>query len=375
MTFRFLHTSDWHIGKPYGRFPIERAGILRRARLTAIDRLAAAARAGGASVILVAGDVFDGPGLPNRTLLELSGKLAAHPDLHWYLMPGNHDPATPAGLWDRLARFDGPPNIHVCREPKAMDVAPGVVLLPAPLTAKALSQDPTSWFASSPSREGAIRIGLAHGSTQGFGSESTTSISITPTRARDAGLQYLALGDWHGTREVAPSTWYSGTPEPDGFQDNDPGNVLLVTISGPGAPARIERCPTAEMTWLSRRLSVRSTSDLSPLLAEIAAAGEAACRMLIEIALEGEVALADDADIRSALAQKIDPKLFHLECQTDRLVLAPAADDLAALHDPALRQIAQELSRAAQSPGPDAAVAALALRRLYCLARAEGATA
>ena len=41
---RFLHTSDWHIGKPFGRFDAEQAAVLRRARLTAIDRLADTAR-------------------------------------------------------------------------------------------------------------------------------------------------------------------------------------------------------------------------------------------------------------------------------------------------------------------------------------------
>ena len=35
--------------------------------------------------------------------------------------------------------------------------------------------------------------------------------------------------------EIAPRTWYSGTPEPDRFPRNDPGNVLVVTIDGGGA--------------------------------------------------------------------------------------------------------------------------------------------
>ena len=48
MTFRFLHTADWHIGKAFGGFPPDRAALLREARLTAISRLAAVAGEHGA---------------------------------------------------------------------------------------------------------------------------------------------------------------------------------------------------------------------------------------------------------------------------------------------------------------------------------------
>ncbi len=40
----------------------------------------------------------------------------------------------------------------------------------------------------------------------------------------------MALGDWHGRKQIGPRTWYSGTPEPDAFQDNDPGHALIVAL-------------------------------------------------------------------------------------------------------------------------------------------------
>lgn len=373
MIFRFLHTADWHIGKPFGRFPEERAGVLRRARLSAIDRLAAAARDSSAKVVLVAGDIYDGPGLADRDLLELMGRLATHRDLSWYLIPGNHDPATPGGIWDRLTRLGLPDNVHVCRDPKPIEIASGITLLPSPLAAKAVTADPTAWMATAATTEGAIRIGLAHGSTQGFGSDNQASVNIAPARARDAGLSYLALGDWHGTREVAPSTWYSGTPEPDSYQDNDPGNALLVTVSGPGAPALVERRRTAEMTWRSHHLTIRSPDDLATVVRELTSAGAAAASLLLDLTLEGEVALADDAAIREKIEREIDPRVFHLRTDLEHLSVAPHTDDLASLTDPILQQIAEELSAAAQTTGAGAAVAAHALRRLYQTARAEEA--
>lgn len=54
-----------------------------------------------------------------------------------------------------------------------------------------------------------------------------------PYRARRAGLDYLALGDWHGAVEVDQRTHYCGTPEPDRFKHQRPGTALLVSIAAP----------------------------------------------------------------------------------------------------------------------------------------------
>ena len=202
MALTFLHTSDWHIGKPFGRFDAEQAAILRRARLTAIDRLAEAARRGRALHVLVAGDVFDRPGLSDRDLRAPLAQMQAHADLAWHVIPGNHDPAVAGGIWERAVRDGLPGNVHLHLEARPVEIADRCWLLPAPLAARAMSQDPTAWMDTAATPEGALRIGLAHGSIQGFGSEHSASIEIAPDRPRRAGLSYLALGDWNGVREI-----------------------------------------------------------------------------------------------------------------------------------------------------------------------------
>ena len=68
-------------------------------------------------------------------------------------------------------------------------------------------------------------------------------------RSQTANLDYLALGDWHGTLEIAPKTWYAGTPEPDRFRANEPGNVLLVELSGRGSEPQIAVLPIGKYSW------------------------------------------------------------------------------------------------------------------------------
>lgn len=368
MVFRFVHSADWHIGKPFGRFPAQRAGVLQHARLEAVERLAALARREQAPIVLVAGDVYDGPGLADRALIELQHRLAAHADIAWYMIPGNHDPATPGGVWDRLAAIGLPHNVHVCREPRPVTVAPGIALLPAPLNAKATTGDPTAWMAAAPTPEGCLRIGLAHGSTHSFGADRQASVAISSARAREAGLAYLALGDWHGTREIAAATWYAGTPEPDSFVANDQGHALLVTV-GAAATVTVARHAVGEMIWTSRRIAVAAATDLAELQSELARIERSAGRVLLDLVIEGEVTLAEDAAIRDCIDRTIDPAVFHLRQDLDALAAAPDADDPLLLSDPMLREIAGELATQAGRDDPQAPTAAFALRRLYRAAR------
>ena len=95
-----VHTSDWHIGKAFSGFEPDVAGVLRQARLDGIDRIAGLAIAEGAAHVLIAGDSFDHSSLPDRLLRTVLSRLAATPQLTWHLIPGNHDPDAPGGIFD-----------------------------------------------------------------------------------------------------------------------------------------------------------------------------------------------------------------------------------------------------------------------------------
>ena len=53
-------------------------------------------------------------------------------DIHWHLLPGNHDPHRPEGLWDRVARLGLPSNIHLHLSPTPFSLDDDAFLLPVP---------------------------------------------------------------------------------------------------------------------------------------------------------------------------------------------------------------------------------------------------
>lgn len=373
MAFKLLHTSDWHIGKPFGRFAPEVAGVLRHARLKACDRLAAAARAGGARHVLVAGDVYDRPGLSDRDVRAPLEQMRAHADLVWHVIPGNHDPAEPGGVWDRVAQLGLPPNVRLHLHARPVEIESGTWLLPAPLAARALSSDPTAWMDDAPTPAGAIRLGLAHGSIQGFGSERSASIAIAPDRPRRAGLDYLALGDWHGAKQIGPRAAYSGTPEPDAFLDNEPGFALLVSVDGQGAEPRIERAPIGEYRWQNRVFDGAHMTELARLQGEIEGLAAAARQMLLRVEIAGRLTIGEERHLRCGL-DLMESRVFHLERDVQRMSLRAETDDIDSLPDGGLREVARELSElAAAESDPNHPIAARALRHLFEIAEKAGA--
>lgn len=363
--FEFLHTADWQIGKPFGSFPADKAALLREARLEAIDRLAAAARQHNATHILVAGDVFDGELVADGEIAKALMKMSRAEGLAWHLISGNHDPARPGGIWERVSRAGLPGNVVLHLSPGPAEVAPRVTLLPAPLSAKRTSIDPTGWMDGAPSPEGALRIGLAHGSVEGFGGDGEAEVPISPSRAASARLDYLALGDWHGVTRISQNTWYSGTPEPDRYPDNEPGEALLVSIAGFSAPPQVTRIRTRHYRWLKHDATVADSGAALKFVGALRGEEPGLERVLLKLKLVGRVPRAEFQLITEALAS-LEPLLQHYDADLAGLVPQHDEEELAGLMDSALGRVAAVLrERAGQLGDGSATVAERALGHLY----------
>ncbi len=118
MTFKFIHTSDWQIGKVFRFLDSTTMGLLQEARLRATSRLGELAGIHGAPHILVVGDVYDMEALSPRSLNQPLERMRGYPRVQWHLLPGNHDPHRSNGLWDQLMRKGLPQNVSVHVEPE-----------------------------------------------------------------------------------------------------------------------------------------------------------------------------------------------------------------------------------------------------------------
>ncbi len=370
---RLLHTSDWQIGKAFGFADEATREVLRDARLEAIGRLGRLARENGASAVLVAGDVYDFSAPTERTLRQPVERMRQFPGLAWHVIPGNHDPHVPGGPWERLQRGGLPENVHLHLTPAPAPVGDGAAwIVPAPLVRRHAAGDPTEAMEAAPTPEGAIRIGLAHGSLRRFGSdELTTHNLIAADRAERAGLAYLALGDWHGAQAFGERSWYSGTPEPDGFDlgGSGGGEALLVEIDGPRARPVVSRHPVGRFLWRREAAILHGVTDIDVLETRLRGLDPDPSRVLVSLRAEGTLSLAARQEFEQRIALDVRSALRALRIDDAALRAHPTAADLAAIeHAGFVGSAAQRLATmAADEADPKHDLAAAALQRLYTL--------
>jgi DNA repair exonuclease SbcCD nuclease subunit len=381
---KFIHTADWQLGKPFARVgdPYKRS-IVQRARVEAVKRLGALAKDEGAEFVLVAGDLFDSTSVSKATVSAACAAIGTI-GLPVLAIPGNHDHAGPGSVWDQefflREREALAPNLRVLVEAEPIEVA-SAVILPCPLVRRTVMGDPTEWLRSAAVYEGLpadkARVVLAHGSTQSFSGKweddeedgSATNL-LDLSRLPESEVDYVALGDWHGTKQIGAKAWYAGTPEPDRFPkggDHDVGNVLVVESERGTAP-RVTARRVGGLTWSELSFDIAGDTALGELENRLGTlVGQRAEEDLLRLTLQGSLGLEAAERLRHIL-EALEARLLRLKL-VDRTIAAPTEDEIQTLTqggaNPLIARVAAQLVQQTTGDGEDAAVARIALRELY----------
>ncbi len=365
MSLKIIHTSDWQIGKVFRYVDDATMGLLQDARLKVITSLGESAEKHGAGHILVAGDVYDIETPSQRSLNQPLERMRNFPGVRWHLLPGNHDPHRPNGLWDRILARELPENIHIHTTPEPVIFEEeSLVLLPAPLLHRHTLDNATAYMEDLDLPEGLIRVGIAHGTITGFGSgDDSTPNYIPPDLPERAGLSYLALGDWHGKRKINDRCWYSGTPETDSFKVSDGGYALLVEINDWNSLPEITALETGHYKWLSFSERINSAEDIDFLEEKLRAIQGNLENTLVHLEIEGALSLEDRNYLEERITEGVSAALCFLRTDTEHLFPHPTERDLDQIDQQGFVRAAADTLKTKADEGDQ--LSAEALQRLY----------
>jgi DNA repair exonuclease SbcCD nuclease subunit len=346
MSTRFLHTADWQLGKPFaGIADVQKRSLVQQERFAAIQRLSKIVEEHRAEFVVVAGDLFDSASVTKATVsaaCSAIGRLG----IPVLAIPGNHDHGGPGSIWQQ-AFFQREcaslaPNFRILMTPEPVELKTAVIF-PCPLLRRAESADPTTWLRSldltAAAFGGKPRIVLAHGSTQGFGivqdddegdAGATNQLDLSKLAAPS--FDYLALGDWHGTKQVGAKAWYAGTPELDRFpkgESNEPGHCLTVIVSRADLP-QVQPVRTARIGWHQLACDFADDGALARLRQAVEAlVGTRSNEDLFRLELAGSLGIETATRLEEFL-ESLDARLLRLKL-SNRTVISPSVDEIAAL--------------------------------------------
>ena len=264
---RVLHTSDWHLGRPF------HGASLLNDQAAAMDRIVALAAEAEVDAVLIAGDLYDRAIPPaeavqlfNDTLARLSRAGAAV-----VAIAGNHDSHVRVSIYDPLLSAFGVTirgDVRRAAEPVLVQPRRGgepVAIYPLPYLEPAVD-GPTLMDADAPaprlSHQAVTRLALdriqAHRAGQparrallvahtfvagGETSESERELTVGNVDRVSvntfSGFDYVALGHLHGSQQLdGPRVAYSGTPLAYSFSEqHHTKSVRIVELAADGTPA------------------------------------------------------------------------------------------------------------------------------------------
>jgi DNA repair exonuclease SbcCD nuclease subunit len=337
MSLNFIHTADWHLGHTYWRIG-PRAAQSAQWRLDAVRRIWTLAQESNADFIVVAGDVFDSD-TPSPTWRRHAVDLLADCPVPVYLIAGNHDPCAQGSVWfqdDFAGALKGLSQVHLVTEAAPIETESGTLLFPCPVNKKHDRSDATAWIPAS-SRGEKYRVGLAHGHYKGYFSSGSDQVFnvIASDCANRAGLDYLALGDYHSytPHEHAAAknrTYYAGTPE-IGAKDNvRGGHVLRVQLESMGAMPKVEASPVGRVKLVDLGLVTLSSGDDFESFKARAVQGEETEDSILRVQFSGHLAPKVMVALNEWVGQAREGWL-GVDADLSRLHAEPSAADFEAL--------------------------------------------
>lgn len=295
---KLLHSADLHLGGTFRGLPPSKAAELRREQLRLPRRLAELAIQEKASLVLLAGDLFDSPQADPDSMEALLSALReiSCPVL---ISPGNHDYYT----WDSPYYYGKfPKNVHIFTEPRITSLAfpdlncrvygAGYRSMDCPaLLGNFQKEGPEKY-----------QVLLLHGEVTGGDSPYAP---ITRGQIAASGLHYAALGHIHkgdSLRLGDTLCAWPGCPMGRGFDETGVKGALLVSLDSSGA--RTEFIPLgAHAYW-----DLEVPAGDNPQKGILEALPRTGFSDIVRITLTGE---ADDLDIPS-LEKALEGQIWSL---------------------------------------------------------------
>ena len=222
---KILHAADLHLDTPFTGRPEAEVRYLKKALLTVPEQIAALCRLHGCDLLLLAGDLFDGPA--SQESIDALKAALADVRIPVFISPGNHDFCSPNSPYFREI---WPQNVHIFT--KSHITSAVIPALDCRIYGAGFETMDCPALLENFRAEGSERyhIGLLHGDPI---QKQSPYCPIRQEQVAASGLHYLALGHVHkGGAFTAGATLcgWPGCPMGRGNDELGEKGVYLVTL-------------------------------------------------------------------------------------------------------------------------------------------------
>lgn len=238
MDLKIFHTADVHLGLKFSRYDDLQTKLIA-ARFETLQRLVEKANEEACHLFVVAGDLFDRVTVAKRDIQKCAEVLNTFEGQLVAVLPGNHDYfSSDSDLWGAFRDHAGD-RVLLMDTKKSYDLSPydlSAALYAGPCDAKHSSKNAIGWITEEPKDSDLdFHIGIAHGNVAGYGQDDEQKYyPMTREALLACNMDLWLLGHIHvqSPSGTPPSEriYYSGIPEPDGFDCHHTGCAWLIEL-------------------------------------------------------------------------------------------------------------------------------------------------
>ena len=298
---KIIHTADLHLASALtSRLSADKRRIRQDELFDTFERTVNEGRRLGASVIIIAGDLFDKKQVTKSKIKSVLSVIGEAEDITFLYLEGNHesDALTRSGL-------ELPENLLVFGEEWTGFTVGDVCFVGR----SRLTEDLGDGLVTDPDRK---NIAVLHGV---LGAHSDGKEIIGRAELTGRGLDYVALGHYHAYSETmlddgCPAV-YCGTPEGRGFDEVGERGFVLIDTDGRRLSYRFVPIAQRQVRW--EKIDVTGCEDGDGIKAKVREAiKDIPSSDLVRLELVGQRPVDLIADTET-LKRTLDSRFFYLD--------------------------------------------------------------
>jgi len=286
---RFLHTSDWHLGKKL--FKLDRS----EEHVLFLEWLLGTLIEDHIDVLLISGDIFDIPNPPHQSLelfYKFLHRVSTETNCDTYIISGNHDSGilleAPAALlkthrvkvWGKLSSNISDHWIEIKKNQETVELCG----LPFFRTYELLKNNQTdtiealkNYLLKEKKTSQLLMLHHLAGIFEAAGSEHVIGLSGIDSIPLEIikHFDYVALGHIHKPQKIGANSYYAGSPIPLRFSETKEKSVVIITVENKETNLELKKIPLTrplvnlkldEDDWRKKIEQLEKNSPLEPIV-------------------------------------------------------------------------------------------------------------
>lgn len=355
---RIIHTSDIHLGAKFSSLG-KKADAQRQALKDALAKVVDHALVSKANLVLITGDLFDSnfPSPTSVSFVKVQLARLNEARIWTMILPGTHDCLAKSSVYIREDLSHALPYVYIFNDAAvSVKVIPDIdaTIYAKPSSANKSTESPVAFLAFA-AKNAATRytIAMAHGSVQIEGKSAPDDMPILLREIAESGVQYLALGHWHGAQDFSFGStvaWYAGSPEvtyQEGKGGIGQGYALEVDVM---ETAKVKPLKISEKVVREVDIDMQIYENVENVVFALEKLADPNCLLLVNVFGFAESAVFVDPE---RIAQELEEKFFSIKVKNTTALKLPEVTALNYPEELVVGQfvrIMQKKLEAAQAP-------------------------